>query len=152
MGTMWTSVIVIPLQQAIEWYMHTTAWKSPPSWVVTTGLSGGSDPGRSCPIGSPHWRFQPRIPDSNTWTPSPCWTPKDAGPGLRPCLLQGQRDGEPTAESEEVCRPVRDGIPGGVRPDCTPALHAETNRLQKVCLTDADVSGAPKNGLPKQEV
>ena len=30
-------------------------------------------PGRSCPIGSPHQRFRLGTPDLITWTPSPCW-------------------------------------------------------------------------------
>ena len=59
---------------------------------------------------------------------APCLqAPIDAGPGLRPCLPRGQRDGEPTAEREEVHRPVCNGVPGGVHPDCTPALHADTD-------------------------
>ena len=53
--------------------------------------------------------------------------PEGTGPGLRPCLLRGLRDGEPTAEREEVHRPVRNGVLGGVHPDCTPALHTDTD-------------------------
>ena len=59
---MWTSSVAILLQQAIKWYSHTTVWKWPPSWVVTTGPSRGSNLGRSCPIGSPHRRFRPGDP------------------------------------------------------------------------------------------
>ena len=62
------------------------------------------------------------------------------------------RDGEPTTEREEVRRPVCDSVPGRVHPDCTLALHADTDRLWEVCPTYADIASAPGNGLPKQEV
>ena len=70
---MWTSSVATLLQQAIEWYSHTTVWKWPPSWDVTTEPSAGSNPERSCLIGSPHHRFRPETLDLIMWTPSPCW-------------------------------------------------------------------------------
>ena len=157
MVTMWTSSIAIPLQQAIEWYSRTTVWKWPPSWVVTTRPSGGSNPGRSCPIGSPHRRLQLVIPDLITWMPSPCWgmpcTPPSGTwrcwPGPTTMSTMRAERWEPTTEREEVHRPVRDGVLGGIHPDCTPALQADMDRLWEVCLTDADIASAPGNGLPK---
>ena len=55
---MWTSSAVIRPQQAIEWYSHSTVWKWLPSWVITTGLSGGSNPGEEFP----DWIPTPEVP------------------------------------------------------------------------------------------
>ena len=155
MVTMWTSSVAILLQQAIKWYSRTTVWKWLQSWDVTNGLSRGVaqlDPHTGgSGQGPPTWLRGCLHPFGGHY--APCLrAPKDAGPGLQPCLLRGQRDGEPTAEREEVRRPVRDGVPGGVHPDCTLALHADTDWLWEVCPTYADIASAPGNGLPKQEV
>ena len=53
MGTTWTCSDVIPLRPVTELYLRTTAWKWPPNWVVTTGLSRGDNLGRSCRTGIP---------------------------------------------------------------------------------------------------
>ena len=58
MGTIWTCSDVTPLWLVTELYLRTTAWKWPPNWVVTTGLSGGDNLGRSCRTGSPPRRFR----------------------------------------------------------------------------------------------
>ena len=87
--TTWTSSSVIPPQRATGWYFCTIVWKWPPNWVVTTGPSGGSDLGRSYPIGSPHWRFWLGTPDSTMWMLTPCWGMLCTLPsGIRKRLLE----------------------------------------------------------------
>ena len=61
MGTTWTCSDVTPLRPVTKLYLRTTAWKWPPNWVVTTGLSGGVNLGRSCQTGFPPRRFWPGI-------------------------------------------------------------------------------------------
>ena len=135
---MWTSSVAIPLQQAIEWYSRTTVWKWLPSWAVTTEPSGGSNPGRSCLIGSPHHRFlagDPRLDYVDTFTllgdaMHPTFGhPKTLAGAYDHVYYEGREIGKPTAEREEVRRPVREGVLGGVRPNCTPALHTDADRL-----------------------
>ena len=52
-GIMWTCSDVTPLRPVTELCLCTTAWKWPPSWVITTGLSGGDNLERRCQTGSP---------------------------------------------------------------------------------------------------
>ena len=58
MGTMWTCSDVIPQWPVTELYLCTTAWKWPPNWVVTTGLSGGDNLGEELS----DWIPTPEIP------------------------------------------------------------------------------------------
>ena len=58
MGITWTCSDVTPLRPVTELYLRTTAWKWPPSWVVTTGLSGGNNLGEELP----DWIPTPEIP------------------------------------------------------------------------------------------
>ena len=87
--TTWTSSGVIPPWWATGWYLHTIVWKWPPNWVITTRPSGGYDPSRSCPTGSPHWRFQPETSDSTMWMLTPCWgTPCTPPSAIQKRLLE----------------------------------------------------------------
>ena len=45
---------VTPLWPVTELYLCTTAWKWPPNWVITTGLSGGDNLGRGVAGLDPH--------------------------------------------------------------------------------------------------
>ena len=58
MDITWTCSVVTPLWPVTELYLRTTAWKWPPSWVITTGLSGGDNQGRSCPDWTPTLEIQ----------------------------------------------------------------------------------------------
>ena len=163
MVTTWTSSGVIPLHgEATRWYSSYNCLEVAAKLGHYHRAIRRLWPGEELP----DWISTPEAPagDPSTLT---MWTPYTLlGDAMHPAFrhpkalawaydhvyYEGQRDGETTAEREEVHRPVRDGVPGGVRPNCTPALHADTDRLWEVCPTDDDVTSAPGNGLPKQEV
>ena len=133
---MWTSSIAIALQQAIEWYSCTTVWKWPPSWVVTTEPSGGSNLGRSCPIGSPHRRFRPGDPrldylDAFTLLGDAMHPtfghPKMLARAYDHVYYEGREIGNLPLRGKKSIDQSANGVPGGVCPDCTLSLYADAD-------------------------
>ena len=135
---MWTSSVAILLQQAIEWYSRTTVWKWLPSWVITTGPSGGSNPGRSCPIGSPHLEVlagDPRLDYVDAFTllgdaMHPAFGhPKMLARAYDHVYYEGREMGNLPLRGKKSVDQSATVYQAEYCPDCTPALHADTDRL-----------------------